>query len=212
MKHEWRKHEKDLYLPKQTPELVRVPEQKFIMINGKGNPNSEDFSLRIAALYPIVYAIRMMPRQGFTPPGYYEYTVYPLEGVWDLSEEGCKLSVLDKNELLYTIMIRQPEFVSQDVFDMALDKVKRKQMNDLLDCVEFKTVEAGLFVQMLHVGRYDTEAQTFKLMKEYIDKNNLEIVTLVHREIYLSDARRVDPEKYKTVLRYEVKYEDKEGK
>ena len=90
MKHEWRKQEKDLYIPKQKSELIKVPEQKFLMIDGKGNPNDEDFSERIGALYSLAYAIRMMPKQGYTPEGYFEYTVYPLEGVWDLTVEGKK--------------------------------------------------------------------------------------------------------------------------
>lgn len=90
MKYEWRKQEKILYLPKQRPELVTVPEQKFFMIKGKGNPNGEEFAEKIGALYSLAYAVRMMPKQGFTPEGYFEYTVYPLEGIWDLSEEGRK--------------------------------------------------------------------------------------------------------------------------
>lgn len=107
MKHEWRKHEKELYVPREKPTLVSVPEQKFFMIRGKGNPNSDEFSGKIEVLYSLSYAIRMMPKQGYTPEGYFEYTVYPLEGLWDLTEEGRTLDTLDKEELLYTIMIRQ---------------------------------------------------------------------------------------------------------
>lgn len=107
MKHEWRKHEKELYLPREKPTLASVPEQKFFMIRGKGNPNSDEFSEKIEVLYSLSYAIRMMPKQGYTPEGYFEYTVYPLEGLWDLTEEGRTLDTLDKEELLYTIMIRQ---------------------------------------------------------------------------------------------------------
>lgn len=80
MKFEWRKKEKDLYIPKQKPELVTVPKQKFLMIQGKGNPNHEEFAERVGVLYSLAYAIRMMPRNGYTPEGYFEYTVYPLEG------------------------------------------------------------------------------------------------------------------------------------
>jgi len=205
MKHEWRKHEKNLYIPKQEAELIEVPEQKFLMINGKGNPNDEDFSERIGALYSLAYAIRMMPKQGYTPDGYVEYTVYPLEGLWDLTEEGRTLDVLDKDELLYTIMIRQPDFVTKEVVDKAFENVRKKKPNELLDEVIFNTIEDGLSVQILHVGSYDNEAESFKIMKEFIIDNNLEIVTLKHREIYLSDVRRVEPEKLKTVLRYTVK-------
>ena len=206
MKHEWRKQEKDLYIPKQKPELIKVPEQKFLMIDGKGNPNNEDFPERIGALYSLAYAIRMMPKQGYIPEGYFEYTVYPLEGVWDLTVEGRKSDVLDKNELLYTIMIRQPDFVTKEIFHKAFENIKKKKPNPLLDEVRFETFDEGLCVQILHLGSYDSEVESFKIMKDFIDNNNLEIVTLKHREIYLSDARRVEPKKFNTVLRYRVKH------
>ena len=89
------------------------------MISGKGNPNDEEFSEKVAVLYSMAYAVRMMPKQGYTPDGYFEYTVYPLEGIWDLTEEGRKSSAINKDELIYTIMIRQPEFVTQDVVGKA---------------------------------------------------------------------------------------------
>ncbi|CRK83343.1 GyrI-like domain-containing protein [Neobacillus massiliamazoniensis] len=205
MKYEWRKQEKDLYIPKQKPELVTVPEQKFITVKGKGNPNSEEFSKRIEVLFSLAYAIRMMPKQGYTPEGYFEYTVYPLEGLWDLTEEGRKLDTLDKDELLYTIMIRQPDFVTKEIVDRAFEIVRKKKPNPLLDEVSFDTIKDGLSVQILHIGSYDNEPQSFKKMKEFIEENHLEIATLRHREIYLSDARKVEPAKLKTVLRYKVK-------
>ena len=191
-------------MPKQKPELVTVPAQKFLMIEGEGNPNGEEFSERIGVLYSLAYAIRMMPKQGYTPEGYYEYTVYPLEGIWDLTEEGRKLETLNKDELLYTIMIRQPDFVTEEVVERAFENVRKKKPHQLLDKVTFGLMEDGLSVQMLHIGPYDDEPQSFEMMKEFINNNNLEIVTLKHREIYLSDARKVDPTKFKTVLRYRV--------
>lgn len=204
MKHEWRKHEKNLYIPKQKPELITIPEQKFLMIHGKGNPNHEDFSERIGVLYSLAYAIRMMPKQGYTPEGYFEYTVYPLEGLWDLTEEGRKLDILDKDELLYTLMIRQPDFVTKEVVDKAFENVRKKKPHPLLDEVTFDIIKDDLSVQMLHIGSYDNEAESFQIMKEFISDNNLEIVSLKHREIYLSDVRKVEQEKLKTVLRYAV--------
>ncbi len=205
MKREWRKQEKKLYVPKPSPELITVPEQKFIMISGKGNPNSEEFIKRIEVLYSLAYSIKMMPKQGYTPEGYFEYTVYPLEGLWDLTEEGRKLDILDKDELLYTIMIRQPDFVTKGIVDRAFEIVRKKKPHPLIDEVLFDTIEDGLSVQMLHIGPYDDEPQTFKKMKEFIEENHLEIKTLKHREIYLSDSRKVEPAKRKTVLRYKVK-------
>jgi len=206
MKHEWKKHEKELYLPKNKPEIVTIPKQKFFMISGKGNPNTEEFSEKIGVLYSLAYAVKMMPKQGFTPGGYFEYTVYPLEGIWDLTEEGRQEATLNKDELVYTIMIRQPEFVTQEIADKALENVKKKKPHLLLDEVKFGDLEDGLSVQMMHIGSYDSEPESFAMMKEFINNNNLEIVTLVHREIYISDARKTDESKLKTVLRYRVKH------
>ncbi len=146
-----------------------------------------------------------MPKQGYTPEGYFEYTVYPLEGLWDLTEEGRKLNTLDKDELLYTIMIRQPDFVTKQVADKAFEVARKKKPHPLLDEVVFDTTEDGLSVQILHIGPYDDEPLSFEKMKKFIEDNNLEIRTLRHREIYLSDPRKVEPAKLKTVLRYMVK-------
>ena len=104
-KYEWRKQEKDLYFPKIKPELVKVPPMKFFLISGRGDPNKEEFAEKVGVLYSLAYAVRMMPKTGYTPEGYYEYTVYPLEGLWDLTEEGRQAETLDKDELVYTIMI-----------------------------------------------------------------------------------------------------------
>ncbi|MCM3213313.1 GyrI-like domain-containing protein [Niallia taxi] len=204
MKHEWRKHEKSLYLPKATPDLVEVPAQKFFMINGQGNPNGEEFAERVKVLYSMAYAVRMMPKGGVTPPGYVEYTVYPLEGVWSLTEKGRKLKELNKDEFLYTIMIRQPEFVTKEVAQMALEKVMKKNPHPFLEQVYFQTSEESLNIQMLHIGPYDEEPKSFAKMDEFAQKNNLLRIEKEHREIYLSDARKAAPEKLKTVLRYRV--------
>lgn len=206
MKYEWKKKEKNLYLPKQKPELVTVPKQKFFMVSGKGNPNNnEEFAAKIGVLYSLAYAVRMMPKNGFTPEGYFEYTVYPLEGVWDLTEEGIKSDTLNKDELVYTIMIRQPEFVNEDVVKRAFEIANKKKPSPYLNEVDFDSMEDGLCVQMMHVGSYDDEPQSFELMRNFIDENNIERATMVHREIYLSDFNKVAPEKLKTVLRYKVK-------
>ncbi|AGX43130.1 GyrI-like domain-containing protein [Clostridium saccharobutylicum] len=206
MKFEWRKQEKNLYLPKEKPDLITVPQQKFFMLSGKGNPNDEEFSEKIGVLYSLAYAVRMMPKQGYTPDGYFEYTVYPLEGIWDLTEEGKQSNILNKDELLYNIMIRQPDFVTQEVVNKAFENVRKKKTHPLLDDVTFETMEDGLSVQMMHIGSYDDEPQSFEQMKKFIKENNLEITTLKHREIYISDARKTEKSKLKTVLRYMVSH------
>ena len=148
-----------------------------------------------------------MPKKGITPDGYFDYTVYPLEGIWDLDEEGRLKNQFDKNNLVYNIMIRQPDFVTKEVFDLAMEMTKKKKPNKLLDDVVFGEIEEGMCVQMMHIGPYDDEYKSFEVMKEFIKDNNLVIKSLAHREIYISDVRKTAPEKLKTVLRYMV--EDK---
>ena len=152
MKYEWKKNEKDIYLPKDKPTLVNINSTQYVCIKGKGNPNLEDFSNRIGVLYSVSYAIRMMPKNGYTPLGYYEYTVYPLEGLWDLTEEGRNSSELKKDELLYTLMIKQPDFVNEEIFNKALTIAKKKKLNILLDEVFYEEMEDGLSVQIMHNG------------------------------------------------------------
>lgn len=205
MKYEWKKAEKQLYLPKLAPELITIPKQKFFMLKGKGNPNCNSFAEKIGTLYSLAYGIRMMPKQGYIPNGYFEYTVYPLEGLWDLTEEGRNSEIVNKNEFVYTLMIRQPDFVTPSVVEKAFEIVKKKKPHPLLEEVTFEMLEDGLSVQMLHLGAYDNEPQSFKQMCEFMVNHNLEKRTLVHREIYLSDARKIQPDKLKTVLRYMVK-------
>jgi len=205
MKYDWKKQEKHLYLPREMPVLVTVPQQKFLMISGKGNPNDEEFADKVGVLYSLAYAIKMMPKKGYTPEGYFEYAVYPLEGIWDLTEEGRKASMLVKDELVYTIMIRQPDFVTREVVDKAFESVSKKKPHPLLSDVTFGTMEDGLSVQVMHIGSYDDEPRSFEKMKKYIKDNNLEIITEAHREIYISDARKTEKSKLKTVLRYRVR-------
>ena len=207
MKYEWRKKEKEYYIPKEKPQLIEVPEFKFFTIQGQGNPNSEGFAEAIGVLYSLAYAVRMMPKNGITPEGYFEYTVYPLEGIWDLTEDGKTQEILNKDELIYTIMIRQPEFVTEKVAEMAMEIAKKKKPHPLLDKVRFQSIKDGLSVQMLHIGPYDDEPRTFMAMQEFCGANNLDLKTKAHREIYLSDFRKTEPEKLKTVLRYMVEEE-----
>lgn len=126
MKHEWRKAEKILYLPKKEPQVIEVPEQKFFTIEGVGNPNGPDFAERIGVLYSLAYGVRMMPKNGFEPEGYYEYTVYPLEGIWSISEEAKDKESWTKDDLTYKIMIRQPDFVTEEVARRAMVIAKKR--------------------------------------------------------------------------------------
>ncbi|MDI0266137.1 GyrI-like domain-containing protein [Clostridioides difficile] len=207
MKYEWRKKEKELYLPKENPIVVEVPEQKFIMLRGSGDPNDKEFTEAIGVLYSLAYAIKSMPKKGIVPEGYFDYTVFPLEAIWDKGEKSKYSDILIKEDLVYTMMIRQPDFVTQDLLDKAINIVKKKKTHNLLEKIRFESINEGLCVQMLHVGSYDNEPESFDIMSEFCKRNNLIRKSNVHREIYISDARKVSPDSLKTVLRFEVKRE-----
>ncbi len=208
MKYEWKKEEKNIFLPKEMPTIVEIPKAKYFCIRGVGNPNDIDFANRVSTLYSLAYAVRMMPKNGTIPNGYFEYTVYPLEGIWSLTEEGIKQkamkNALNKNEFIYTIMIKQPAFLTKEVIEKAFEIVRRKKQNPLLDEVCFEEFEDGKCVQMLHIGSYDDEPRTFEIMNKFIYDNNLLMREKYHKEIYLSDVNKVDKNKLKTVLRYYV--------
>ncbi|WP_088354664.1 GyrI-like domain-containing protein [Polaribacter haliotis] len=209
MKHEWRKKEKDVYVPKAKPEIIKVPEYSFFTISGKGNPNNPHFADYIAPLYALSYAIKMGLKKNPVLEDYYDYTVYPLEGVWDISDEAKKNFnpnlPINKDELVFTLMIRQPNFVTEKYALEVIEKVKIKKPDLLIEKVKFEKIEEGSCIQMLHIGSYDNEATTFKIMEEFAKKEGLERESKLHREIYLSDFRKVATEKLKTVLRFKTK-------
>ncbi len=206
MKYEWKKEEKNMYLPKQTPALVTVPNYNFFMIEGAGDPNQDAFSENIGALYALSYAIRMMPKSGTTPSGYFEYTVYPLEAVWDSTEIPDLAAPLNKNALLYKAMIRQPDFVTPTLFEMALASAAKKVAPAILKRVQFVEMEDGLSVQTMHIGPYDDEPATFAKIDAFLTENNLQKRSHTHRELYMGDPRKAAPEKLRTVLRVFVKH------
>lgn len=206
-KHEWRKKEKALYLPKNKPTIIDVPELQFVTISGQGNPNSPFFSDYISVLYAISYPIKMTLKKMDNPPkSYQDYTVYPLEGIWDITDEAKKRydGTLNKDDLVFKIMIRQPDFVTKDFFLEMLERTKKKKPNPLLDKVKFENIKDGKCIQMLHIGPYDDEPASFQKMEAFAATEGLERLSKKHREIYLSDFRRVAPEKLKTVLRFKV--------
>ena len=203
-KYEWRKTEKAFYLPKEKgPVLIDVPEMKFFVVDGAGSPADEEFQARIGLLYTLSYTIRMMPKSGWTPPDYREYTVFPLEGVWRMDSDAWRPgSELDKSKLRYRLMIRQPWFVTPEVAERALVSARKKLPADLLGRASFESFADGPSVQKLHVGPYDAEPETFAAMDAFMRERGLVRSEQVHREIYLSDPRRVSPEKNRTLLRF----------
>ncbi|MDR7078235.1 hypothetical protein J2Y03_003285 [Neobacillus niacini] len=204
MKYEWRKKDKEIYLPSSTPTKIVVPPLKYFTLKGKGNPNSEAFKESVEALYALSYCVRMLPKKGITPEGYFEYTVFPLEGVWDLDEEGRLSEQLDKDRLIYKLMIRQPDFVSNSLFSTAKEISAKKVSDNLLNSVMYEEIDEGLCIQCMHIGDYDSEPATFLKMEDFCTSNNLTRIDKRHREIYISDPRKTDPQKLKTVLRFKA--------
>lgn len=206
MKHEWRKKEKAIYLPKNKPEIIDVPQFKYFTIEGEGNPNDDFFAEYIGVLYSLSYGVKMSYKKGIEPSGYFDYTVYPLEGIWDINDEAKKhfSGTINKDDLVFKLMIRQPDFVDVEFANKIMDLIKVKKPHDLLDKVKFEEIVEGSCIQMLHLGNYDSEPESFKLMEAYALEQKLRRLSMVHKEIYLTDARRVAPEKLKTVLRFQV--------
>ncbi len=207
-KYEWKKKEKNLYQPKAKPEIIDIPSFKFFTLEGKGNPNDEFFADYVGALYSLAYGVKMSYKKGIEPKGFYDYTVYPLEGLWDLTEKGredFEKGFINKEELLFKLMIRQPDFVDEAYAKFIVEEVKKNKPHALLNEVKFEKIEEGKVVQMLHVGSYDSEVESIKMMEEFAKEKGFERAEKIHKEIYLSDARKVEAEKLKTILRFKVK-------
>ena len=204
MKYEWRKGEKGLYGAKQKPDLVEVPSQQFIVIEGEGDPNEADFSERVAALYSLAYSIKMLFKSMMKDEAedkVTDFTVYPLEGIWEKAAgEG-----FDKSQLRYQLMIQQPKVITQDIFAAALENVRKKKPDPLYDDICFQRLPEERAIQVLHVGSYDSEPASFEKMDELANSLGLERCGQVHREIYLSNKNRTPEEKLKTILRYDVR-------
>lgn len=208
MKYEWKKNEKELYVIKDKLSTITVPRQNFIMLNGEGNPNNDDFSERVGVLYSLAYAIKMRYKKSHTNSEqvkqleYSDFTVFPLEGVWTSSNPS---NPLDKDSFVYTIMIKQPDFITKKMFEAAYEEVGKKKPNALLKEVVFEAIAEHECVQVLHLGTFDSEPESFEKMGAFAKENKLERINYYHREIYLSDPRKTEPEKRRTILRYEVK-------
>lgn len=209
MKLEWRKHEKALYGAKSIPALVDIPKYQFIMMEGSGNPNDTDFSDRVSALYSLAYAVKMDYKSAATKnmlsDEINDFTVYPLEGVWKLKNTGAKAAAgkLIKENLEYTIMIRQPDFITAEMVCAALEKIKIKKPDRLYEKITFDTIHDGKCIEILHVGPYDNEPSSFGQMDRFAAENGLHRITDYHREIYLTNRTKAD--RLKTILRYQVK-------
>ena len=208
MAFDFKKEYREFYLPKGAPELVTVPAMNYIAVRGRGDPNEEGgaYKQAIGVLYAVAYTLRISGRSGRNIEGFFDYVVPPLEGFW--RQEGReKFDNRDKAAFLWTSVIRLPDFVTEADFAWAVETASQKKD---LDCsaAEFLTVEEGLCVQMMHVGSYDSEARSIALMDGFLAEKGYAVDLShlrLHHEIYLSDARRVPPERRKTVIRQPVR-------
>jgi hypothetical protein len=202
-KIDYKKHYKNIYLPSTLPAIIDVPKMPYIMVSGTGNPNHEEFARRTEALYSLSYAVKMSYKSNEVPLGYYEYTVFPLEGLWDLVDKSKPAT--DKDNFKYTIMIRQPEFLTNELFVKFLAQIKKKKPNPYLEELKLSEITDGRCCQIMHIGSYDDEPESFAKMDAFCAEKGYIRSSYIHREIYLSDPRKSEAAKMKTVLRYAVK-------
>ena len=208
MAFDFKKEYKEFYMPKNSPGIVMVPSMNYIAVRGTGDPNQEDgeYKQAIGLLYGIAFTIKMSRKGDHRMEGYFDYVVPPLEGFWYM--EGMNgIDYAHKENFHWISVIRLPDFVSEDDLRWAVNEATQKKKLDFSK-VEFLTVEEGLCVQCMHIGPYDDEPATVAMMHEFMEKKGYELDISdkrLHHEIYLSDARKVAPDKLKTVIRHPVK-------
>lgn len=208
MAFDYKKEYKEFYMPKKKPSIVKVPPMNYIAVRGKGDPNVEDSEYKesIGMLYAIAFTIKMSKMGDHKIDGYFDYVVPPLEGFW-WQEGVCGIDYTRKEAFRFISVIRLPDFVTREDFEWAVAEAGKKKKTDFSK-VEFLTYDEGLCVQCMHIGSYDDEPETVALMHDYIASEGYELDITeerFHHEIYLSDARRVAPEKLKTVIRHPVR-------
>ena len=208
MAFDYKKEYKEFYLPKNKPAIVTLPPMNFIAVRGQGDPNQEDGEYKAAMqmLYGVAFTIKMSKLGDHRIEGYFDYVVPPLEGFW--WQEGVQgIDYARKDSFQWISVIRLPDFVTQADFDWAVDEATRKKKTDFSKAY-FMTYDEGLCVQCMHLGPYDDEPATVQQMHAYMEAQGYELDITdmrMHHEIYLSDARKVTPEKLKTVIRHPIR-------
>lgn len=208
MSFDYKKEYKEFYMPGRKPGIVEIPQMNYIAVRGKGDPNSEkgDYKNSIGLLYGIAYTIKMSYKGIHKIDGYFEYVVPPLEGFW-WQENTVGIDYNRKEDMSFISVIRLPDFVSRNDFDWAVKEATYKKKQDFSE-VEFLTYDESTCVQCMHIGSYDDEPATVDLMHEYMSANGYELditTERLHHEIYLSDPRKCDASKLKTVIRHPIK-------
>ncbi len=208
MAFDFKKEYKEFYMPKEKPQIINVPKANYIAVRGKGDPNEEDgtYKKAIEILYAVAYTLKMSYKTDHKIEGFFEYVVPPLEGFW-WQDDVDGVDYTDKSDFNWISVIRLPDFVKKDDFDWAAKVASKKKR---IDCTkaEFMTINEGLCVQIMHIGPFDDEPDTVAVMDRYLAENgfvNDMNDERMHHEIYMSDARKVVPEKWKTVIRHPIK-------
>jgi hypothetical protein len=205
---DYKKEYKDLYFPKNQPSIINVPEIAFMAVEGRGDPNEEngEYKKAVELLYGIQYTIKMSKKGNNIPDGYFDYVVPPLEGFWWF-DDNAKIPPKDKSKYNWLSIIRLPEYVNKKTFEWACGEVSKKK-NIETEKAKFLKIKEGLCVQCMHIGSFDEEIKTLKIIDEFIANNGLvhDINDIRrHHEIYLSDPRKTEKQKMKTILRIPVK-------
>ncbi|MBD5531327.1 MAG: transcriptional regulator [Lachnospiraceae bacterium] len=208
MAFDYKKEYKQFYMPKNKPGIVEIPPMNYLAVRGSGDPNEEgsEYKQSIGLLYAIAFTIKMSKMGDHRIEGYFDYVVPPLEGFW--WQDGVKgIDYSHKENFQFISVIRLPDFVTKADFDWAIGEAERKKKADFSK-VEWMTYNEGLCVQCMHIGAYDDEPKTVRLMHDFMEEQGYELditESRYHHEIYLSDARKVAPERLKTVLRHPIK-------
>lgn len=208
MAFDFKKEYKEFYMAKNKPQIVDVPRANYIAVRGKGNPNEEngEYQKAISVLYAVAYTLKMSYKTDYRIEGFFEYVVPPLEGFWWQDNiDGVNYS--DKSSFNWISVIRLPDFVTEKDFKWAVETAEKKKK---LDCssAEFLNVDEGLCVQIMHIGAFDDEPKTVAVMDKFLEGNGYENDMndkRLHHEIYMSDARKVSPEKWKTIIRHPIR-------
>lgn len=208
MAFDFKKEYKEFYMPKNKPEIVNVPKANYIAVRGKGNPNTPDgeYQQAISILYAVAYTLKMSYKTDYNMEGFFEYVVPPLEGFW-WQENVDGVDYGNKESFHWISVIRLPDFVTKKDFEWAVEIATKKKK---LDCskAEFLTLDEGLSVQIMHIGPFDNEPESVAIMDAFLEQQGYENdinEKRLHHEIYMSDARKVAPEKWKTVIRHPIK-------
>ena len=226
MAFDFKKEYKEFYMPKNKPEIVKITPMNYVAVRGKGNPNVEggDYQQAISILYAVAYTLKMSYKTDYKIEGFFEYVVPPLEGFWWQGEqhpvdaemrtdragrrENIKgIDYSNKDTFNWISVIRLPDFITEKDFAWAVQTATEKKK---IDCslAEFLTIDEGLCVQIMHQGSFDSEPATVALLEDYLKEQGYENdinEQRLHHEIYMSDARKVAPEKWKTVIRHPIK-------